>query len=218
MLPLLAAHRVRFAQVARGGPLKRDGIRVLDDTRSPSRLHRRGPWTLGDDLQAGGTLPQVARAHKCSMNFMGWTIERFLAGPAPGPTCTSWGTRPASTSGIARRLDEMPWHLYEVRRAVAGQTACSLRILASGNRSEAATALRRQAAARPGCELTARDGIERGRLRHRADSGPSTEWFLVAAPAGAVPKERKNFGVPWDKARAAKGLRAVVNSTAPGNM
>lgn len=321
VLPLLASRRVRFAQVARGGPSKKDGICVLDDSRSPSRLHRRGPWTLSDDLRAGGTLPQVAGAHKCSMNFKGWPIERFLAGAVAGSylhvmgyetssherdraardaahdTAVRTGVYPLIDQGwdrgmcedyllaqfgvlwpksactfcpfsltntasrervldryaadpqagvpalvmehlavalnplqglagkkktlagllaadprqepalglLARRLDAMPWRLYEVRRAIAGpgQAARSLRVLSSGSRGEAAAALRREAAARPGCELSAHDGIERGWLRHRADSGPSTEWFLVAAPEGAVPKERKNFGLLWDKAQSA---------------
>jgi hypothetical protein len=85
VLPLLREHGVRYAQVARGGPQEADGIRVLDDSRAPARLHMRGPWTLSDELRAGGTIPQRAGRRKCSLKFKGWVIDTFLRDETSGP-------------------------------------------------------------------------------------------------------------------------------------
>ncbi|WP_225900776.1 hypothetical protein [Streptomyces sp. RLB3-17] len=68
MLPLLREHGVRFVQLARNGQLKADGFTVLDDSRHPERLFARGPWTLWDDLESVGTVPQQASTRKWSVN------------------------------------------------------------------------------------------------------------------------------------------------------
>lgn len=67
MLPLLREHGVRFIQLARNGHLTTDGFTVLDDSRHPERLFARGPWTLWDDLESVGTVPQQAGTRKCSL-------------------------------------------------------------------------------------------------------------------------------------------------------
>ncbi len=68
MLPLLREHGVRFVQLARIGHLKADGFTVLDDSRNPEQLFARGPWTLWDDLESVGTVPQQAGTRKWCVN------------------------------------------------------------------------------------------------------------------------------------------------------
>ncbi|MEU0949853.1 hypothetical protein ABZ379_45435 [Streptomyces canus] len=79
MLPLLREHGVRFVQLARNGHLKRDGFTVLDDSRRPERLFDRGPWTLWDDLESVGTVPQQAGTRKCSLWAKGDVGDWWLA-------------------------------------------------------------------------------------------------------------------------------------------
>ncbi|MFI0813474.1 hypothetical protein [Streptomyces echinatus] len=80
ILPLLARHHVRLVQVARGGPSDSDGIAVLSDTRTPSRLFRRGPWALSDELGPTGTVPQYASKKRfCSIKFKGWVMDQWAA-------------------------------------------------------------------------------------------------------------------------------------------
>ncbi|MFG3287300.1 hypothetical protein ACGF3G_00560 [Streptomyces sp. NPDC048179] len=80
ILPLLARRRVRLVQVARGGPSDTDGIVVLSDTRTPDRLHRRGPWALTDELGPTGTVPQFAAKRRlCSIKFKGWVMDQWAA-------------------------------------------------------------------------------------------------------------------------------------------
>ncbi len=85
ILPLLREHGVRLVQVARGGPFEADGIEVLDDSRSPTRLHKAGPWRLSDELRLSGTVPMVARGRRtCSVKFKGSVIDRFIAADLQG--------------------------------------------------------------------------------------------------------------------------------------
>ncbi len=79
MLPLLREHGVRFIQLARNGHLKADGFTVLDDSRHPERLFARGPWTLWDDLESVGTVPQQAGTRKCSLWAKGAVGDWWLA-------------------------------------------------------------------------------------------------------------------------------------------
>jgi len=87
ILPLLAAHRIRYVQVARHGPLQADGVTVLDDSRSPRVLHLAGDYTLSDELLGAGTVPQMGGARLCSAKAKGWpldtTIERILGPGTP---------------------------------------------------------------------------------------------------------------------------------------
>ncbi|WP_345571984.1 DUF4164 family protein [Streptomyces plumbiresistens] len=67
MIPLLRENGVRFVQLARNGHLQADGFTILDDSRHPEQLIARGPWTLWDDQESVGTVPQVAGTRKCSL-------------------------------------------------------------------------------------------------------------------------------------------------------
>ncbi|MFI8932409.1 hypothetical protein ACIG3E_32695 [Streptomyces sp. NPDC053474] len=78
MLPLLREHRVRFVQLARTGQLKAAGITVLDDSRCPQKLYDRGPWTLWDEMEAVGTVPQQAGTRKCSLRAKGEVGDRWI--------------------------------------------------------------------------------------------------------------------------------------------
>jgi hypothetical protein len=86
ILPRLREHRVRYAQVARAGPVQADGIAVLDDSRGPRRLHLAGAFRLSDELRAAGTVPQVAGVRKCSLKAkVPCTGSR--GGSNDGPSC-----------------------------------------------------------------------------------------------------------------------------------
>ncbi|MEU0047282.1 hypothetical protein [Streptomyces werraensis] len=78
MLPLLREHEVRFVQLSRSGQPKAVGITVLDDSRRPERLFARGPWTLWDELESVGTVPQQAGTRKCSLRAKGEVGDRWL--------------------------------------------------------------------------------------------------------------------------------------------
>ncbi|WP_199550148.1 hypothetical protein [Streptomyces sp. N35] len=84
MVPLLRERRVRLVQLARNGHLQSDGFTVLDDSRSPERLCERGPWTLWDDQESVGTVPQVAGTRKCSLWAKGdvgdWWLKQTFGG------------------------------------------------------------------------------------------------------------------------------------------
>ncbi|MFD8079006.1 hypothetical protein ACFV3E_40905 [Streptomyces sp. NPDC059718] len=81
VLPLLRARRVRLVQVARGGDLEGDGIVVLDDTRTPYRIHARGPWRLSENLAAAGTVPTVAKGTRtCSAKAKGFVLDSWAEG------------------------------------------------------------------------------------------------------------------------------------------
>jgi hypothetical protein len=79
MLPLLREHGVRLVQLARNGHRKEDGFTVLDDSHRPERLLVRGPWTLWDDLESVGTVPQQAGTRKCSLWAKGAVGDWWLA-------------------------------------------------------------------------------------------------------------------------------------------
>ncbi|MBL1110498.1 hypothetical protein JK361_39160 [Streptomyces sp. 5-8] len=76
---LLREHGVRFVQLSRSGHLKADGITVLDDSRHPETLFARGPWTLWDELESVGTVPQQAGTRKCSLRAKGDVGDRWIA-------------------------------------------------------------------------------------------------------------------------------------------
>lgn len=79
LLPLMAAHRVRYVQLARGGLKQADGIVVLDDSREPGVLHGDGVYRLSDELRNAGTIPQVAEGRRtCSQKFKGWVNDSWL--------------------------------------------------------------------------------------------------------------------------------------------
>jgi hypothetical protein len=78
ILPLLRRHHIRYVQVARRGHLEQDGITVLSDTTQPERLFAEGDYKLSDELRTNGTVPQFGGAHRCSLKFKAWVIERWL--------------------------------------------------------------------------------------------------------------------------------------------
>ncbi|MFI5986816.1 hypothetical protein ACIBEA_38890 [Streptomyces sp. NPDC051555] len=86
VLPLLRARRIRHVQVARAGHLEEAGVQVLSDTRQPWKQFRRGRWTLMDELEANGTVPQYSGGHKCAQKFKAFAIESFQQSEAEGET------------------------------------------------------------------------------------------------------------------------------------
>lgn len=68
LIPLMAANRVRYLQIARRGARQADGVDILSDTRTPDRLHLVGAWTLAHEMLDGGTLPQTTGDRLCSVD------------------------------------------------------------------------------------------------------------------------------------------------------
>ena len=64
MLPLFREHGIRFVQLGRAGHLEKDGIVVLDDSREPQELFADGAYTLFEELQSAGTVPQFGGEHR----------------------------------------------------------------------------------------------------------------------------------------------------------
>jgi hypothetical protein len=102
-------------------------------------------------------------------------------------------------------LDQMPWRLYEIRRAVlpaasdpgkTGRTARWLRTHATGTQTQMTAALSTIAANRE-LPVTAEDGIPRAWTRRRGQYLPAADWFFVAAPEGAEDKEGPGFAAAW---------------------
>lgn len=79
VLPRLRAARVRLVQVCRTGTTDAEGITVLSDTRSAVTIHAAGPYRLGDEHSAAGTLPSLAGPHRCSIRFKGTVLDRWAA-------------------------------------------------------------------------------------------------------------------------------------------
>lgn len=79
VLPAFRDHGIRYVQLARRGPLERHGIDVLSDSRSTEQLVMAGAWTLSDELERAGTVPQFAHGQRrCSQKFKGWPIDFWL--------------------------------------------------------------------------------------------------------------------------------------------
>jgi hypothetical protein len=78
LLPLFRRHGIRFVQLGRAGHLEKDGIIVLDDSRAPQKLFAGGAYTLFEELQSAGTVPQFGGAHHCSLKFKAFVIEKWL--------------------------------------------------------------------------------------------------------------------------------------------
>lgn len=79
VLPRLARHGIRFVQVARAGPRKGHGIKILDDSRAPSRLYVDGAYRLFDEMVTAGTIPQLGGARKCSLKAKGVPADEVIA-------------------------------------------------------------------------------------------------------------------------------------------
>lgn len=87
-LPLMRQHGIRFVELARRGHLEEDGIVVLQDTRSPVKLHPDGVYKLSDELLRSGTVPQYGGEHRCALKFKAYVIETWLAYEFRGATET----------------------------------------------------------------------------------------------------------------------------------
>ncbi|MDA3644353.1 hypothetical protein LZ318_30925 [Saccharopolyspora indica] len=83
VLPLLRQYRVRMVEVARAGPAQRDGIVVLQDTRTPQRMHadpvEHGFFALSDEHRGNGVLPQLGGSRKCSSKAKGGPLDVWRA-------------------------------------------------------------------------------------------------------------------------------------------
>jgi hypothetical protein len=78
ILPLFRAHRIRYIQVARAGPKQADGVRVLDDSRTPERLFLEGDYALSQEMLRAGTVPQYGGARRCSAKAKGWPLDQVI--------------------------------------------------------------------------------------------------------------------------------------------
>ncbi|QHE73678.1 MULTISPECIES: hypothetical protein [unclassified Rhodococcus (in: high G+C Gram-positive bacteria)] len=82
VLPRLAAAGVRFVQVARARrhvTIAGDGVVILDDSRSPTRLCLDGAYTLYDEMVEAGTIPQSGGARICSVHAKGDALDPVIA-------------------------------------------------------------------------------------------------------------------------------------------
>ena len=74
LFPLIREKKVRFVEIAKAGPSKKDGYVVLQDTRSPQVLHIEGAYKLSDELLKNGTLQPFSGAHKCAQKMKGCDV------------------------------------------------------------------------------------------------------------------------------------------------
>jgi hypothetical protein len=82
VLPLLRDHRIRFVQVARAQRKTTEtglGVAVLDDSRSPARLHFEGAYRLSDEMLSAATVPQLGGARLCSVHAKGSALDPIIA-------------------------------------------------------------------------------------------------------------------------------------------
>ena len=79
LLPLLSAYGIRWVQIARAGHSMTAGYKVLDDSRSPETCHIGGAYKLGQELEAAGTVPEVAHGRrKCSIKSKGDPLDAWI--------------------------------------------------------------------------------------------------------------------------------------------
>ena len=104
ILPLLRAHKIRYVQVARKGPLEADGITVLSDTTEPDRLFIEGSYKLSDELRINGTVPQFGGTHRCSLKAKVFPIERWLSENYSYPARHAFGYNADETRRVQKSL------------------------------------------------------------------------------------------------------------------
>ncbi|MFI6688469.1 hypothetical protein [Streptomyces sp. NPDC050485] len=86
VLPLLREKGIRYTQVARAGRPDSAGVEVLSDTTNPGKVVGRGPWTLMDEMEENGTVPQYAGGHVCSQKHKAFSIDRLQLQRSGGQT------------------------------------------------------------------------------------------------------------------------------------
>lgn len=82
ILPRLAAAGVRFIQAARSQrrvTKTGDGIVILDDSRTPTRLYLEGEFSLYQEMTEAGTIPQSGGARICSVHAKGDVLDPVIA-------------------------------------------------------------------------------------------------------------------------------------------
>jgi len=84
LLPLMAAHQVRYVQVARAGRTALDGARILSDSRATTTLEFDGDYKLSDELLGAGTVAQAGGARLCSVHSKGIPLDLYLAAETGG--------------------------------------------------------------------------------------------------------------------------------------
>ena len=111
VLPRLAAAGVRYAQVARASASQTDGINVLSDTTTPTRVMLAGDYRLSDELTRAGTIPQAAGNRLCSLKSKGHPIDYYLAHHAPEATRHAFGFEAGEQARADRCAKHMPGRL-----------------------------------------------------------------------------------------------------------
>ncbi|MFD8731497.1 hypothetical protein [Streptomyces sp. NPDC059611] len=86
VLPLLREKGIRYTQVARAGRKDSAGVAVLSDSTNPGKVFSQGPWTLMDEMEENGTVPQYAGGHVCSQKHKAFPIERLQLQQSGGQT------------------------------------------------------------------------------------------------------------------------------------
>ncbi|MGB3675861.1 MAG: hypothetical protein WA988_15620 [Candidatus Nanopelagicales bacterium] len=82
ILPRMAAAGVRFIQAGRARrhiTKAGDGVVILDDSRSPTRLHIEGEYSLWDEMTEAGTIPQTGGTRACSIHSKGNVLDPVIA-------------------------------------------------------------------------------------------------------------------------------------------
>ncbi|WP_404316439.1 hypothetical protein [Prescottella equi] len=82
VLPRIAAAGIRYIQTARGRrhvTTAGEGVVILDDTRTPSRLYIEGDYSLYREMIEAGTLPQSGGARLCSVHAKGDVLDAVIA-------------------------------------------------------------------------------------------------------------------------------------------
>lgn len=138
VLPLLRERAVRFVEVARAGPSAADGIVVLQDSRSPVRLHpdadEHGFYALSAEHRGNGVLPTLGGRRTCSAKSKGVPLDgwraRYLAHE---PTCMRSASMLTSRIG-STRIPRLRWagggirsthYMLRAGRGLAARATCS---------------------------------------------------------------------------------------------
>jgi hypothetical protein len=91
VLPLMRQHAIRYVQVPRHGHHEAEGITVLEDSSSPTKMFLAGDYKLSDELKRNGTVPQYAGTHRCALKFKAWVIETWLEQNLRAPARHAFG-------------------------------------------------------------------------------------------------------------------------------